>query len=223
MTTSDTRRMTSDGRGTAERALGRAVETLDSTGRDLASTVADIGEVAVSGLRTGVEAASARLPGLVEAGAAGSADAFQSLRELPDDRLMLVATFSVGLGVGLWLAGAPRLVTLAAFSPAIVMGLASVNRSGGHRHRRHGHDDGCGPADDVEPPTVGAFAHDLPIVREEHDQDEDGRRQKAIDDGTEDEGRDRIDAEEVDAHPDDRRGDDRPVEERRPSEVARES
>jgi hypothetical protein len=137
MTTSDSRRIAANGRGTAERALGRAVETLDSTGHDLASTVADIGEVAVSGLRTGVEAASARLPGLVEAGAAGSADAFQSLRDLPDDRLMLVATFSVGLGVGLWIAGAPRLVTLAAFSPAFVMGLASISRSGNPSKVRH--------------------------------------------------------------------------------------
>lgn len=139
MTTSESRRIAADGRRTAERALDRAVESLDSTGHDLASTAAGIGEATISGLRTGVEAASARLPGLVEAGAAGSADAFQSLRALPDDRLMLVATFSVGLAVGLWLAGAPRLVTLAAFSPAIVMGLASISRSGSRtRGRRRG-------------------------------------------------------------------------------------
>ena len=137
MAHSESRQIGADGRRTAGRALGRAVDSLDSTGHELASTAAGIGEATMSGLRTGVEAASARLPGLVEAGAAGSADAFKSLRDLPDDRLMLVATFSVGLGVGLWIAGAPRLVTLAAFSPAFVMGLASISRSGNPSKVRH--------------------------------------------------------------------------------------
>ena len=136
MTTSEAERMAGDGRRNAERVLDRTVESLGSTAHDLASRAAGLGEVAASGFRTGVEAASDRLPGLVEDGASASMGAYQSLRELPDDRLLLVATFSVGVGVGLWLAGAPRLVTLAAFSPAIVMALASASRSGDGRKGR---------------------------------------------------------------------------------------
>jgi hypothetical protein len=129
MTIAESRKIAAKGKRTAGRALESAAESVQTTGHDFASTAADIGEATITGLRTGVEAASARLPGLIEAGTAGSADAFQSLRDMPDARLALLASFSIGLGAGLWLAGAPRLVTLAAFSPAIIVGLASMSES----------------------------------------------------------------------------------------------
>ena len=105
-------------------------ESIQSAGSELATRATEFGGSAVSSIRSGVDMASERLPGLVEDGATATSDVLRSLRELPDDRLILVATFSLGLGIGLWLAGAPRLVTLAAFSPAIVMGLASASRAG---------------------------------------------------------------------------------------------
>ena len=50
------------------------------------------------------------------------------LQELSDPRLELLAAFSLGVGAGLWMAGAPRLVTLAALSPALLVGVAIASR-----------------------------------------------------------------------------------------------
>jgi hypothetical protein len=59
------------------------------------------------------------------------------LQELSDPRLKLLMAFSLGAGAGLWVAGAPRLVTLAALSPAIVAGIAIASRNRGHQGRAH--------------------------------------------------------------------------------------
>jgi uncharacterized membrane protein len=47
---------------------------------------------------------------------------------LSDPRLELLVAFSLGVGAGLWMAGAPRLVTLAALSPALLVGVAIASR-----------------------------------------------------------------------------------------------
>jgi uncharacterized membrane protein len=58
------------------------------------------------------------------------------LQELSDPRLKLLMAFSLGVGAGLWMAGAPRLITLAALSPALVAGVAIASRNQGRAHRR---------------------------------------------------------------------------------------
>jgi hypothetical protein len=61
------------------------------------------------------------------------------LQEVSDPRLKLLAAFSLGVGAGLWMAGAPRLVTLAALSPAVLVGIAIVSRNQGKTvHGRRG-------------------------------------------------------------------------------------
>jgi uncharacterized membrane protein len=57
------------------------------------------------------------------------------LQELSDPRLQLLMAFSVGVGAGLWMAGAPRLVTIAALSPALVVGIAIASRKQGSHGR----------------------------------------------------------------------------------------
>jgi hypothetical protein len=47
---------------------------------------------------------------------------------MPDSALRLLAAASIGLGAGLRLAGAPRLVTLAGFAPASIFGFAIMSR-----------------------------------------------------------------------------------------------
>ena len=47
---------------------------------------------------------------------------------LPDSTLRWLAAGSVGLGAGLYLAGAPRVVTAAGFSPALAIAAAIVLR-----------------------------------------------------------------------------------------------
>ena len=61
------------------------------------------------------------------------------LQELSDPRLKLLVAFSLGVGAGLWMAGAPRLITLAALSPALVASIAIASRNRGNHglvHRR---------------------------------------------------------------------------------------
>src|SRR5450756_1310792 len=69
-----------------------------------------------------------RLPGIATAGVEEAAESVRMLQELADPRLELLAAFSLGVGTGLWLAGAPRLVTLAALSPALLVGVAIASR-----------------------------------------------------------------------------------------------
>jgi hypothetical protein len=52
----------------------------------------------------------------------------RALQTLPDSTLRWLTAGSVGLGVGLYLAGAPRLATAAGVTPALVMGAAMVAR-----------------------------------------------------------------------------------------------
>jgi hypothetical protein len=51
------------------------------------------------------------------------------LQTLPDDTLRLMAAATIGLAAGLYLAGAPRVVTLAAAAPAVLAGAAIATRS----------------------------------------------------------------------------------------------
>jgi hypothetical protein len=51
-----------------------------------------------------------------------------ALQLLPDSTLQGLAASSVGLGAGLHLAGLPRLVTVAAVTPAMIFGAAIVLR-----------------------------------------------------------------------------------------------
>ena len=52
---------------------------------------------------------------------AGVHDAASALQGLPDPTLRTLAASSVGLGAGLYLAGAPRLVLVVGAVPAVVM------------------------------------------------------------------------------------------------------
>jgi hypothetical protein len=47
---------------------------------------------------------------------------------MPDENLRLLAAVSIGLGAGLFLAGAPRLVTLAALTPALLVATVALTR-----------------------------------------------------------------------------------------------
>jgi hypothetical protein len=128
MTTSEVRRAGSDA---SKNVIGAAAE--------FATKAQDGAAAALAGARATADEVGARLPGIASAGAEGAAESVRMLQELSDPRLELLATFSLGVGAGLWMAGAPRLVTLAALTPAFVVGVAMASRSqslGGRRHRR---------------------------------------------------------------------------------------
>jgi hypothetical protein len=120
------------------------VSEVRQTGSDVSKTVMDAAqeiaakaqegaEVALAGARATADDVGTRLPGIASAGAEGAAGSVRMLQELSDPRLKLLVAFSLGAGAGLWMAGAPRLVTLAALSPAVVASIAIASRKQGHR------------------------------------------------------------------------------------------
>jgi len=122
------------------------VSEVRQTGSDVSKTVIDAAAelaakaqegagVALAGARATADEMGTRLPGIASAGAEGAAESVRMLQEFSDPRLQLLVAFSLGAGAGLWIAGAPRLVTLAALSPAVVAAIAIASRKQGHRGR----------------------------------------------------------------------------------------
>jgi hypothetical protein len=70
------------------------------------------------------------VPGTVRGTRAGAADTTSALQTLPDSTLRGLAATSVGLGAGLYLGGAPRLVVAAGVVPALAAGAAIMLRPG---------------------------------------------------------------------------------------------
>jgi hypothetical protein len=93
---------------------------------------------ALGGARAAADELGTHLPGIASAGAEGAVGSVKMLQEFSDPRLQLLVAFSLGVGAGLWMAGAPRLVTLAALSPALVAGVAIASRKQGRSGRSHG-------------------------------------------------------------------------------------
>jgi hypothetical protein len=111
--------------------------TVIDAATDLASKAQEGAAAAVAGARVVADEVGTRLPGIASAGAGGAAESMRMLQELSDPRLQLLMAFSLGVGAGLWMAGAPRLVTLAALSPALVVGVAIASRKRGNQGRVH--------------------------------------------------------------------------------------
>jgi hypothetical protein len=95
---------------------------------EIANKAQDGAAAALATARVTADEVGTRLPGIASAGVEGAAESVRMLQELADPRLELLAAFSLGVGTGLWLAGAPRLVTLAALSPALLVGVAIASR-----------------------------------------------------------------------------------------------
>ena len=110
--------------------------TVIDAAADLASKAQEGAAAAVANARVVADEVGTRLPGIASAGAEGAAESMKMLQELSDPRLQLLMAFSLGIGAGLWMAGAPRLVTLAALSPALVAGVAIASRKPGMIHLR---------------------------------------------------------------------------------------
>jgi hypothetical protein len=85
---------------------------------------------AASGTRAGAGALLDRLPGTVRATRVGANGATSVLQALPDSTLRWLAAGSVGIGVGPFLAGAPRVVVAAGVAPALAMAAAALARPG---------------------------------------------------------------------------------------------
>jgi len=110
--------------------------TVVGAATEFASKAQEGATAALAGARAAADEVGTRLPGVASAGAGGAAESVRMLQDLSDPRLKLLIAFSLGVGAGLWMAGAPRLVTLAALSPALVARVAIASRKQGKGHRR---------------------------------------------------------------------------------------
>jgi len=116
----------------ARKAGGDVSKTVIDAATELATRAQEGAAAALAGARATADEVGTRLPGIASAGAEGAAGSVRMLQELADPRLQLLVAFSLGVGAGLWMAGAPRLVTLAALSPALVAGVAIASRKQSH-------------------------------------------------------------------------------------------
>ena len=109
---------------TTDAAASKVGQVRNAVG-DAVEKVPDVLETA----RTGAERAAARLPEAADRARAGVEETTTRLQTLPDDTLRVMAAASIGLAAGLFLAGAPRFVALAAAAPALLAGGAIATRS----------------------------------------------------------------------------------------------
>ena len=118
--------MAQSGTSTATKSNG----TTKSNGNDegAASVVRSGAAAAADTVRQTAEKAAARLPEAV-AGAQVAARDTQKVLDGMDDKALLIGTsFSLGLGVGLFLTGANRLLVALALAPAGAMVMTIVGR-----------------------------------------------------------------------------------------------
>ncbi len=86
--------------------------------------------------RSGAGQLAEQLPEVLDRTRASALGTASTLQTMPDPTLRLLAAFSIGLGAGLYLSGAPRLVTLAALTPALILSFAIVSRPGREQRPR---------------------------------------------------------------------------------------
>lgn len=131
---------------TAIEAPRRAAETVDDAGRadtdetmDESRSAADRVRVAAIGAfqrlpdlfgtaRNSASQVAEHLPEAVGRARVGAQETATTLQTMSDPTLRLVAAGSIGLAVGLYLAGARRPLTLAAMVPAVIAGSAIATR-----------------------------------------------------------------------------------------------
>ena len=104
---------------TAERAA-----TDDRSTREWMSGAADV-------VRATADEVGGRIPVVAEVVRDGAVESARTIQAMPDSSQWLLAAFSLGLGVGLSVAGAPRLIVAATLAPALlVVGLVAGRERG---------------------------------------------------------------------------------------------
>ncbi len=129
MTTTRTHNgLTDEARAAADDATDETRSKVDQVKGAVSGAVDRVPEV-LDSARTGAERAAASLPDAAERARLGVEETTTRLQSFPDSTLKLVAAGSIGFAAGLQLAGAPRLVILAAIAPALLAGGAIATRS----------------------------------------------------------------------------------------------
>jgi hypothetical protein len=107
----------------ARRTADDAREAVDEARSGLADTMDSV--------RSTAESVGDRLPDVIETVRSSASEGARTVQSWPDSTQRLAAAFSLGLGVGLTLAGAPRLLIAGALVPAVVVAASFVGRESG--------------------------------------------------------------------------------------------
>ncbi len=85
-------------------------------------------------VRSTVDGVASRMPDMIETVRDGALEGARTIRSLPDPNQRLIAVFSLGLAVGMFVAGAPRILVAAAIAPAIVVAGSIVGSDDARPH-----------------------------------------------------------------------------------------
>lgn len=99
--------------------------------REAAIGVMGTAQDAADKVRQTAERAAERLPDAMATAQVAARDTQRKLEEMPNQALIIGTSFSLGLGVGLFLTGFNRLLVLLALTPAAAMAATLLSREEG--------------------------------------------------------------------------------------------
>jgi hypothetical protein len=102
--------------------------TVEQNGRKVADSVVSSAQDMADMAKTTYDRAAERLPDAVASAQTVARDAQRHLERAPNQGLIIGTSFSLGLGVGLFMSGANRLLVLLALAPAAAMAATLVAR-----------------------------------------------------------------------------------------------
>lgn len=79
-------------------------------------------------VKTTYDRAAERFPEVAETAQTAARDTQKALERMPNQGLVVGTSFSIGLGVGLFMSGANRFLVLAALAPAAAMAATLIGR-----------------------------------------------------------------------------------------------
>ncbi len=119
---------------TSERTNGSTSGSSDEGSNPLAGVISqaqDAAQATVEVVRSAAGTAAERLPAAMTTAQEVAGQTSRTLDELPDQALVVGTSFSLGLGVGLFMSGMNRLFVLLAMVPAAAMAATLFNRDSG--------------------------------------------------------------------------------------------
>jgi hypothetical protein len=114
---------------TTKRRNGSAAT--DEDGRNVIGVMTGGAQEAATRVRAAAETVAERLPAAMDTAQDAVNQTARQLEELPNQALVVGTSFSLGLGVGMFLTGTNRLLVLLALLPAAAMAATLVGRENG--------------------------------------------------------------------------------------------
>jgi len=122
--------MATENMTTNERTNGSSSDSDEGTNAlvGVMSQAQDAAQATVGVVRNVAGTAAERLPAAMTTAQDVAGQTSRTLDELPDQALVVGTSFSLGLGIGLFMSGMNRLFVLLALAPAAAMAVTLVNR-----------------------------------------------------------------------------------------------